>query len=597
MKFSTLSQYFSTLEQTSSRLVMTRLLAELFHQVSEDEIGPICYLLEGRVAPLFEPVEFGIADQFMIRAIARATDTPISAVKEAFSKTGDLGTAAQLLAGRGVPDAQGAAYEQTALLTTEKAKLATMDSSVLEVFDVLSTIAHTQGVGSQEKKVELLAGLLAGIDPGSVRFVVRIPLGKLRLGFSDMTILDGLSWMLGGDKSKREVLENGWSVRSDLGYIARVVKREGIAGIETIQPSPGTPIVPALCQRIGTTEEMITKMGEVDAEPKFDGVRTQIHFIRGKGKNSDMITSFSRNLENTTAMYPELMKLGSYLDGKSVILDTEAVGYDEKTGNFVPFQETVTRKRKHDIASASQGIPLKFFVFDILVKNGVSLLDEPLSARRKILRNTLQEGGPFSMTDHIVTSDPDVLRAYHKTQREKGLEGIVVKQWNSTYEPGRKGFRWVKLKEEEGKSGKLTDTIDCVIMGYSRGEGKRSGFGIGQFLVGILDGGIFTTISKIGTGVSDDLWQTLESRLSKLKVTKKPKEYAQTDKLLVPDYWIVPSVVVEIAADDLTVSPVHGAGYALRFPRLVRMREDKSPNEATTKEEVLRMYSQQNVRM
>lgn len=576
---------------------MTRILAELFTKVNDDEIGPICYLLEGRVAPLFEPVEFGIADQFMIRAIARATDVPISVVKEAFAKTGDLGTAAELLAEKEGTDKQAAAYEQTALLTTEKETLVTKESSVLEVFGVLTTIAHTQGVGSQEKKVELLAGLLAGVDPGSVRYLVRIPLGKLRLGFSDMTILDGLSWMLVGDKSKREVLENGWSVRSDLGYIARIVKREGIAGIETIQPSIGTPIVPALCQRIGTTEEMIAKMGEVDAEPKFDGVRTQIHFIRGNGKNPDLIASFSRNLENTTAMYPELMTLGSALNAESVVLDTEAVGYDEKTGNFVPFQETVTRKRKHDIDSASRGIPLRFFVFDILVKDGVSLLNKPLCDRRSILRETLREGGPFSMTDHIVTSDPGVLRHYHKTQREKGLEGIVVKQWSSTYEPGRKGFRWVKLKEEEGKSGKLTDTIDCVIMGYSRGEGKRSGFGIGQFLVGILDGDLFATISKIGTGVSDELWQSLESRLSKLKVTQKPKEYAQTDKMLVPDYWIAPSVVVEIAADDLTVSPVHGAGYALRFPRLVGIREDKSPNEATTKEEIVRMYREQTVRI
>jgi len=576
---------------------MTRILAELFTKVNDDEIGPICYLLEGRVAPLFEPVEFGIADQFMIRAIARATDVPISAVKEAFAKTGDLGTAAELLAGREGAGKQAAAYEQTALLTTEKEMLATRDSSVLDVFSVLTTIANTQGAGSQEKKVELLAGLLAGVDPGSVRYLVRIPLGKLRLGFSDMTILDGLSWMLVGDKSKRELLENGWSVRSDLGFIARTVKREGIAGIERIQPSIGTPIVPALCQRIGTTEEMIAKMGEVDAEPKFDGVRTQIHFIRGNEKNPDVIASFSRNLENTTAMYPELAALGTALKAESVVLDTEAVGYDEKTGNFVPFQETVTRKRKHDIDSASRGIPLRFFVFDILMKDGLSLLDEPLSVRRQILRETLREGGPFSMTDHIVTSDPGVLRSYHTTQREKGLEGIVVKQWSSTYEPGRKGFRWVKLKEEEGKSGKLTDTIDCVIMGYSRGEGKRSGFGIGQFLVGISDGDVFATISKIGTGISDELWQTLELRLSKLKVTQKPKEYAQTDKMLVPDYWIAPSVVVEIAADDLTVSPVHGAGYALRFPRLVRIREDKSPNEATTKEEIVRMYREQTVRI
>ena len=170
---------------------------------------------------------------------------------------------------------------------------------------------------------------------------------------------------------------------------------------------------------------------------------------------------------------------------------------------------------------------------------------------------------------------------------------MVVKKWESPYEPGRRNFSWVKFKEEEGKTGKLTDTIDCVIMGYSRGEGKRSGFGIGMFLVGVKKGDTFVTLTKVGTGVSDELWKELHTKLHALKVAVQPKEYMGVNKLFTPDVWVAPAMVVEIAGDDLTRSPSHGAGIAVRFPRLVRVRTDKSPAQATTVEEVRSMYNKQ----
>lgn len=329
-------------------------------------------------------------------------------------------------------------------------------------------------------------------------------------------------------------------------------------------------------------------MGEVEATPKYDGVRTQIHFKKKDG----WVQSYSRNLENTTAMYPELTHIGQQIHGEEIIVDSEAVGYDEKTNHIIPFQETVTRKRKHNVTLFSKNVPLRFFVFDILSKDGVDLMNMPLSKRREILEKTILPGPILTISPHMVTSDVETLRKYHTTQIQQGLEGVVVKKWESVYEPGRRGYHWVKFKEE-GKVGKLNDTIDCVIMGYYRGEGKRTTFGIGAFLVGVKDKEDFVTVTKIGTGVSDELWKQLARSLGKQKINDRSKHYSEVDKTLEPDVWVRPAMVVEIAADDITKSPIHGARYALRFPRLVRIRTDKSPHEITTTKELEEMYHNQ----
>ncbi len=581
MTFSDLSHYFGTLEETASRNRMTEILADLFAHSHKDEIGKICYLLQGRVAPLYEAVEFGVADKFIIRAIAQAYGVDKKQVMQVFKKEGDLGKAAQ----------ESHSRHGNASLT------------VKEVYERLFDITQAGGVGSQEKKITLLAELLRSVDGLSARYVARIPLNKLRLGFSDMTILDALSWMLTGDKSLRPKLENAYNVRPDIGFIAETVKEHGIKGLSSVKAKVGAPILASLCQRLPNADEMIKKMGKVAVEPKYDGVRVAIHF-----QEREKVRTFSRNLENTTAMFPELQTIGKQLHAHEVILDSEAVGMDPKTGKLIPFQETMTRKRKHDIEITRGNVPLKFFVFDILYKDGKDLLSLPLSERRKILETTIKmldsrnqsspdSGNPSKnilvISPQIVTDSADEIRKYHDEQLKKGLEGAVVKKWDSPYEPGRRGYSWVKFKEEEGKTGKLTDTIDAVVMGYYRGEGKRTGFGIGAFLVGVGDGESFVTVTKVGTGVSDELWKELRKRLNDLKVTKQPKEYDKVNKIFIPDVWVVPKLVVEIAGDDLTKSPTHGAGIAVRFPRLVRIRDDKSPNDITTTKEVEQMYTQQ----
>lgn len=574
MHFSDLAAHLKILEETTSRNRITEFLAELFAKAGNTEIGSICYLLQGRVAPLYEAVEFGVAEKFIIRAVAAANSIDPDTVKSAYKKHGDIGTAAELLhrGSRG-------------------------DMEVQKVYETLKKIAEAHGQGSQEQKISLLSDMLSHVSALSARYIVRIPLDKLRLGFSELTILDALSWMLSGDKSHRKAIEEAYHVHPDIAYIAQTIKSEGVKGLSDTRARVGHPVLAQLSQRLPTADEMIKKMGEVAVEPKYDGVRVQIHFWRTKkNKKKAEIQTFSRNLENTTAMFPELETISPQVAADAVILDGEAVGLDPGTGKLLPFQETTTRKRKHDIDAAKGKVPLRFYIFDILYKNGADLLRKPLSERREILENTIRIGNVLSVSPQIVTGSPKEIRQYHDTQIKIGLEGVVVKKWNSPYEPGRRGYSWVKFKEEEGKTGKLTDTIDAVVMGYYLGEGKRTGFGIGALLVGVRKGDTFVTVTKIGTGVSDELWKTLRSTLQHVRVKTKPAEFKDVDKLLVPDVWTTPEVVIEVAGDDLTKSPAHGAGFAVRFPRLVRVRTDKAPLQVTTTGEIVDMYTQQFAR-
>ncbi len=580
MTFKRLAEYFGKLEQISSRLKMTEILAQLFREAGADEIDKICYLSLGRLVPLYESLEFQLAEKMVVRAIARAVDKEIGEVMKLYKQKGDLGVVAQQLE-----------------TTIDNSKL-----SVDEVYLKLRQIAEEGGEGSQERKIMGLAELFKNLDGVGVRFVARMVVGKMRLGFSDKTIIDALSWMMTGDKSLRDDLEQAYFVRADIGAIAREVKSQkvkGKSGLKKIEPVFGVPVMPALCQRLKTAQEMINKMGKVAVEPKFDGTRVQIHLAKGKnqkskGKNDGNIflRTFTRNLEETTHMFPELKEADKKIGAEAVILDSEAVGVDPKSGRLLSFQETIVRKRKHGVEAASLSVPLKFFVFDVLYKDGTSLLNEPLYKRRKILETLIKSGGVFELAEQIVTEDVGKLRQYHSEKLAQGLEGVVVKKWDGAYLPGRRGWNWVKFKEEEKSAGGLADTLDCVVMGYYRGKGKRVGFGIGAFLVGVKNGEKIVTVAKIGTGLTDEQWKELKATSNKQQITTKPKEY-EVDKALIPDVWIEPKIVVEIAADNVTHSPNHSAGLALRFPRLVRFREDKNVEQVSTIAEVKTLFSLQ----
>jgi DNA ligase-1 len=295
-------------------------------------------------------------------------------------------------------------------------------------------------------------------------------------------------------------------------------------------------------------------------------------------------------LDETSHQFPELERALEKLNCETCILDGEVVGVDKHTGSIVAFQQTSTRRRKHGVADKAEELPVRFYLFDALEKNGRSLIDVPLHQRKEILQKIVgDDTNTFTTAPFIVTSDPKKLHDYHVEQLALGLEGAVIKQYDSVYKSGRKGWRWVKIKEDEGTSGKLSDTLDCIVLGYYRGRGKRAVFGLGAFLVGLLgkDEQILT-IAKIGTGLTDEQFRELKQRLDKHEVKTKPTRYA-VHKNLIPDVWVDPSLVVEIAADEITRSPVHSAGKALRFPRLIKFRDDKNWQDATTIKELAKI--------
>lgn len=597
MLFKDLSTYLEKLEHTTSRNSMIEILSDLFKKADAKEIDKIVYLMQGRVAPLYEPIEFKMADKMILRSIALAYNVSDKEAARSFRTSGDIGEAAERFA-------------------KEKNKTH-KNLSVSEVFSVLEKVTASGGEGSVDVKLNLTAELLKDLDPLSARYVVRIPVGRLRLGFSDMTVLDSLSWMLKGDKSKRPAIEKVYNIYPDLGVIAKTVKEKGVAGLSHLKPEVFTPILMARAERLSSGEEIIEKIGKCAVEPKYDGFRLQVHYKAGKVK---LIT---RNLEDSTFMYPDVVEgLQKQIKAIEAILEGEAIAYNPDTGEFLPFQETVQRKRKYGIAEKALSVPLKLICFELLYVNGKSFIDEPYAKRREELNKII--GNPASTQpasrqggrgegDVIMISQEKVINNPHDLENEfddavsRGLEGIVAKKLDGTYQAGARGWNWIKFKRSY--SAKLEDTVDALVLGYYSGKGKRTAFGIGAFLIGIYDSkeDKYLTIARIGTGLTDEEWRELRARCLNLKSKEKPPLY-EVDKMLTPDFWVEPSIIVEIKADEITRSPIHTAGrvmkasksgsafdvdipgYALRFPRLQKFRDDRKPEDVTSLKEIEDMF-------
>lgn len=593
MTFFEFSKTLQKLEQTPSRLEMTYQLADLYSKFSSQEIIFASYIMQGKLVPPYESMEFNLSVKMMQRVLAKFTDvkkkdkengvvtdlfsevkdnkgesTTLSQVVKQYKKLGDLGLVAEeVLEGNKVEN----------------------HLSIKEVHLRLSKIAQDGGLGSQERKVASLVALLQETEAVSAKFIVRLIIGKLRLGFSTMTMIDALSWAKNKDKSESKLLELAYQKKADLGKLAQVYlayenKEERLAHLEQFNVETGIPVVPALCHRLNSSEEIIEKMGEVYAEPKFDGLRVQIHFKREE--NGVKIKAFTRNLEDVSYMFPELKMAPEVLKCDSCILDSEAIGFDPKTGQLVEFQKTMKRKRKHNIDDVAKEIPMRFYIFDVLEVDKKSYLDKPLRERKDLLSNLFDKNKVLFQTKYIITSDPAVLRNFHEQQLGEGLEGAVMKKADSVYVSGRKGWSWVKIKEEEGSQGKLSDTLDLVVMGYYVGRGKRSQFGIGAVLAGVVDDKEnIKTIAKIGTGLTEEQLMLMKKICDKNKLEDKPESY-YVHKNLIPDVWVKPEVVIEVAADELTKSPTHSAGVALRFPRMLNFRDDKNFDQITKESEL-----------
>ena len=591
MKFIEVAKAFDEIEKESSRLKITHLLANLLKKATPQQAAIISYMSLGELNPPYIGTKFNFAEKSMLKVLAKLLDKSESTIKTHASKLGDLGLVAQ---------------------ESEKTVSSKDELSVTQVAKELKEFEEISGGGSVEQKERAFLKLLKSLNAESQKYVVRIVLGKLRLGFSDMTLLDAFSWMEVGNKSIRKELEEAYNVCVDIGYIIKILKEDGIKGIKKINITPGIPLRPAAAERLSNAKAIVEKLGECVAQPKLDGFRLQVHL--NKKKTKPEVHFFSRNLLDMSEMFPDLKKAVLDLPVETLVCEGEAIAYEPETETFLPFQETVKRKRKHEIEKTAEEFPLKLYLFDLLYLNGKSLLEDTHKKRRKelltlfkdkkiqkqqvVLQQVVLQQVVFPI-DELKIETAKELESYFNENISSGLEGLVVKKTDAVYKAGKRNFNWVKLKRQE--SGELHDTIDCVILGYYAGKGKRASFGIGAFLAGVFNKkeDRFETVAKIGTGLTDAELKDLKKRCDKIKVINKPKNI-DCVKNLYPDVWVSPEIVCMIRADEITLSPMHTAGetkenygMALRFPRFMGYRPDKSAEETTTIKELEKLYSLQ----
>ncbi len=581
--FEELANFYAKLEGVSSRLSMMEILSDAFKAAHKDEVRAIVYITQGILAPPFESSEFGVAEKIMTEAIAMATACDREQVEVEFRKFGDLGSAAEAL-----------------VSNHKRAKMHSRKYEVIEIYKNMLAIANTSGSGSKDKKLKMLAEMISSSSPIEARYLVRYPLGILRLGVGDSTIIEALSIAYTGDREFKKHIERAYNISCDLGLVAYELVNLGPNSIENMKVKLFKPVRPALAERLVTPEEILERMGgEAAVEQKYDGFRTQVHMDGGR------IKLYSRRLEDTTQMFPDIAKAAiDEADVKSIIFEGEALVYDEAAESFLPFQQTIQRKRKHDIKKKAIELPLHLMVFDVLFLNGEDMLSRPYKDRRRVVEEIFGRGKIIRPTNMKIIRDPKKLEAFFKESISSGLEGIVAKDMNAPYIAGARKFSWIKLKRSY--RGELSDTLDLVIVGYFLGRGNRAEFEFGGLLCAVYnpERDVFETVSRIGSGFSEEQMAYLQNSLSKECVKEKP---ARVDSIIKPDFWVYPMHVVTINADEITRSPTHTCGrsidsdgietgYALRFPRLFGeelFREDKKPEDATTTSEIIEMFNLQ----
>lgn len=567
MLFSKLAAAFGEIEARSGRLEMTDVLARVYMECGPQEGKKITYMVQGILAPPYYGIDLGMGERFAMQAIARSAGYGIRDVEREYKKLGDLGLVAEALLGK---------RRQQALSAHE------MDASY--VYDTMLRISRASGTGSRDLKIKMLAELLNNSSRQEGKYIARLVVGQLRLGVGDSTILDALSFAGAGDKGLRIELERAYNLCSDLGLVAKTFL-EAPQKIREFKIQMFKPVRPALAERLSSPEEIIEKIGECAIENKFDGFRMQVH------KKGNAVEIYSRKLEKITFMYPDVIEAAGKIKADEIIFEGEALAFNEKKKRFYSFQETMHRRRKYGIAESAKEYPLFVYVFDLLYLDGKDYTQKPYSERRKAMEKVFPSG-LFRISERKIAKNAGEIEEMFKKSLGMGLEGIMAKDLNAPYVAGARKFAWIKLKKSYGKS---ADTIDVVIIGYYLGRGARAEFEFGGLLGAVYnpESGKFETVAKIGSGYSEEEMRNLQEMLSEIKTKDAPPDLEWRIK---PDFWVKPKYVAEIAFDDITLSPTHTCGmknkngYALRFPRMVRLRADKDPKESTTTQEVIEMY-------
>ncbi len=581
MLYSTLANAYQRIEATTKRLEITQLLVDLLRDTSPEAIEKVAYLTQGKLYPDYSGIELGIAEKLAIKAIAAGTGKDEASVSSMYKKEGDLGTTVEkLLAGK----------SQVAL-TSESL-------TVEDVYNGFDKIARAAGSGSTEAKIRQLTGIIGKASPPEAKYIVRMAVGKLRLGVADMTILDALSIALGDGKESRPILERAYNLCSDLGHVAKTLAIEGLAALENFKVSVGRPIRPMLAERLSDPSEILQKMnGEGAAEYKYDGLRIQAHI------SDRAVRLYSRRLENITDQFPDVQQLlQKGLTAREAIVEGEAVPVDPATGELLPFQLISQRRgRKYELEKMVGEIPVAIFLFDLLFANGNDYTQKLYPDRRESLKQIVRSTERLGLSHQIIAKEPKQLDEFMAQAVADGCEGLMIKSVGpeSFYKAGARGWNWIKYKRDY--KSEMQDAVDLAVVGAFSGRGRRGGT-YGALLLAAYDEkeDVFKTVCKCGSGFKDEDLEKLPGMLEKYLA---PHKHARVDSKLEADAWFIPGLVLEVIGSEITLSPIHtcgmnavrqGAGLAIRFPRFTgRYRDDKAPEQATSTVEVVEIYNSQ----
>lgn len=578
MKFSLIADTLSYMENTTKRLELTQHLVDLFKITPADIIPKVVYLLQGKLRPDHEGVEIGIAEKIAIKSLSKSSGISIKKIEDEYKDTGDFGQVASKILEQ---------KTQTTFLS--------QNITVERVYDTLYKIAELKGARSQDMKMKYISSLLNDATPTEGGFIAKIITSNLRLGIADYTILDALSVAYTGSKENRPALEHAYNVCSDLGKVSQAVAEKGLEALKDFQVTIFSPIRPMLAERVKSPQEAHEKMGsEFASEYKLDGERVQVH------RQEEKIVLYSRSLENITSYYPDIVEnIGKALKSDEIILEAEVVAINDDTGEFLPFQELMHRRRKYKIAQAVQEYPITVNFFDILLVDKKSCLEVPYSERRKLLEKNVTEDAFAKIMPMVLVKTDSEVEDSLENAINSGCEGIMLKQLDSPYRAGARASNWLKLKREYRNE--LGDSLDLVVVGAFYGRGRRTGR-YGALLLSAYDDKTdeFPSICKVGTGFTDESLDQFYQILSdKITVKKDPRIQSGLEA----DVWFEPETVIEIVASEITLSPIHkvamdkirkGSGLALRFPKFTgKIRFEKTSENATNIDEIVTLYNSQ----
>jgi len=564
MKYSILADVYGKLESISGKIEKTHNISNILKESATDILPKVVLLLNGMVFSAWSEEELGVANQLMIKSISKAYGINERDIVKEFKKTGDLGLVVE-------------AFSKSKKQTT----LGLKELSVEKVFENLQLIAKQTGSGSQDRKMNLIAELLIQAKPKEAKYIVRTTLAQLRIGVAEGLIRNAIAESFG--VSARAV-ENAWFLNPDYGEIAKIAREKGEKGLESVKIEIGRPIMVSLAEKAPSLKEAINSFDEVACEYKYDGARMLIH------KKDDKFWIFTRRLENITKAFPDVVDIcKKSLRAKECIVDGEGLAIDKKTGKPLPFQMLSQRiKRKYNIGETAKGIPIELNLFDIIYLNGKTLFDLPLKERRKILSENFKEmPGKIQLAKQLVTKNLKEANKFYKEALKAGQEGLIVKNLQAKYQPGRRvAGGWLKVKP-------VLESLDLAIKGAIWGTGKRAGW-LGSFILACRDPntGDFLECGMLGTGVKEK--KSVDTDTTFKELTKILKPFIEFEKG--NEIKIKPKIVVEVAYEEIQKSPTYSSSYALRFPRMIKVRWDKGPEEADDLERLEKIFKMQKGR-